>query len=143
MAEQEIVTQGVNWLVLVITHISAIIVGVFSGLGTAWIRERAQTKREEAERDEKDKARKRELISSWRAMINRADGMPRMQEETSVEDALLRQSEFLSLEPLLSADVLRKLKDGRTFFVSGEVGILAPLNFVADEISRLEREWEL
>jgi hypothetical protein len=94
-----------------------------------------------SEQSAADSERRRELIKKWRAMLIRvADECEHLNEE--VGQALQSHPDFLSLEPLLSEDARRSLRQECRTIVVGQ-SLPPQLELVKVEIARVAKSWHL
>lgn len=83
-------------------------------------------------------AYRRELVAKWRAMLAEAATDELQRDDTKLVAILERHQDFYSLTNLVDSDYYQEY---RTRHAS--VGVPVFHRYLADEISRIEREWDL
>ena len=89
-----------------------------------------------------NKKQKRDNIDKWRNMVNEV--IKKQDEDKNKIKAavyLERHKDYYSLEPHLSEDTFCELCRARTFVYGSTIS--PPLQFILNDIARLEKEWKL
>ena len=92
-----------------------------------------------AELDELRRTR-RAQVATWRDAVEALDEGFMDEERLGL---FLSSSEYSTLRPLLTAEVVAKLERPRTAYVGGSRGNNVRKYLLLDEVARIEREWRL
>lgn len=120
---------------LVLQYVLPSILGA-SGLLAVWYNWRVEREREKLKR-------RRELIDSWRReLLSDWNGTIRLGGPQAKYE-FMDKSAYWSLRSHLSAEFRNKIEGPAAVIVRGGNGGMYPRNLLSDEISRIEREWNL
>ncbi len=121
----------------------ALIGSIITSLMAPWVKFAIQKRMRELEEAREQTQRCRELITTWRAMVNEIARQAQPSESSgSIKHSIQLHVDYLSLEPHLS-------KEGRRWayapvrLITIGVEIPEPLYHLQQEIARIEREWGL
>jgi hypothetical protein len=85
---------------------------------------------------------KRDLIVRWRKMVHDVNSAhDATKGNVSVSNLLERNTDFYSLRPNLSQETTRQIAKTTTFIYGSTIP--TPLEFILNDIDRLEKEWRL
>jgi predicted YcjX-like family ATPase len=116
-----------------VAHIVTGALGFVAGLFTPWVKWGIEKRRLKLQH-------RRELVARWRRMIQTIAQSPA---ETDVDVTRLLESheDFYSLQPHLSSKALGQIHRGTTWLAGSTIG--AALQYMLDDIARIEKEWGL
>ena len=114
---------------------------IITSLVAPWVKFAIQKKMRELEEAREQTQRRRELITSWRAMVNEIARQVQPSESSgSIKHSIQHHVDYLSLEPHLSEEG-RRWAYGPVRMITLGVEIPPPLYHLQQEIARIEREW--
>src|SRR6266508_4185883 len=126
-------------LIAVIGFGGAILGSLLTTFFAPWVKWRIEKKRRELEEGRTDKAARRAQIQRWRTMIATLAANNYHTPE-DVAAAIQGHPDYYSLEPHLDHDVRRMVYGGNQVHLVG-TQIPSPLQYLKDEIARIERHW--
>lgn len=140
-------------LTAVIGAVAGLISGSIASIVAPWINWGIEKRKQKL-------AHRRELIAKWRAMVFHIVSVYESDEETDAEtffDLLAKEQDYLSLKPHISDEAYKKLL--KADITPGEIIIVQrgalgsgssrvnPIggfaSLLADEVTRIEKEWKL
>ncbi len=114
-------------------HIVTGLLGFIAGLFTPWVKWGIEKRRLKLRY-------RQELIARWRRMVQRIAQSP-VDSQDGVTRLLEAHEDFYSLQPHLSSKAPGQIRRGSAFLAGSTIG--AALQFIVDDIARIEKEWGL
>ena len=109
------------------------LLGFIAGIFTPWVKWGIEKRRLRFQH-------RRDLVARWRRMVQSIAQSP-IESQEEVTRQLEAHEDFYSLQPHLSLKARGELHRGTTILVGSTIG--AALQYILDDIARIEKEWGL